>query len=259
MSGRQNRQRLRLMLLLIMTMTGRLNLTTVSLYNPPFSEFTFMGPFSTTSAGWDSVFAPINQVPLLKKRAVYNNLPRFAEPQKQAYSSLAHPLKTFSQNFTEHFFKNFPQKNFLQNFSQNLFPERFLKHCPLVQMHHHLMAWQGAVLSSGVTDGVTLQLMECPSTQNLFHRPFFFLWCGFSFLNPADTRRGSKFSSCIEFWLHLLFNVKEFPKKKIYAWCRYFWTQFHSCRHSKERRAGIQNRNLQQKILLYGIETGCRE
>ena len=30
-----------------------------------------------------------------------------------------------------------------------------------------------------------------------------------------------------------------------------FWTQFHSCRHSKERRAGIQNRNLQQKILLY--------
>ena len=118
-------------------------------------------------------------------------------------------------------------------------------------MHHYLMAWQGAALSSGVTDGVTLQLMECPSTQNLFHRPFFFLWCGFSFLNPADTRRGSKFSSCIEFWLHLLFNVKEFPKKKIYAWCRYFWTQFHSCRHSKERRAGIQNRNLQQKILLY--------
>ena len=182
MSGRQNRQRLRLMLLLIMTMTGRLNLTTVSLYNPPFSEFTFMGPFSTTSAGWDSVFAPINQVPLLKKRAVYNDLPRFAEPQKQAYSSLAHPLKTFSQNFSEHFFKNFPQNFFSPKLFSKPFPRTFpktLPSCSNAPLSDGLTGCCSIIWSNWwsdiATDGMPLNSKPFPSAVLLLVMWIFFL------------------------------------------------------------------------------------
>ena len=80
----------------------QLNLPIVSFYNP-VSEFTFIGPlFSATPAGWrlSSVCPAINQVPLLENRAVCTDRPRFDEPPKQTYSSLAqNPLQNFALLF----------------------------------------------------------------------------------------------------------------------------------------------------------------
>ena len=80
----------------------RFNLPIVSFYNP-VSEFTFIGPlFSATPAGWrlSSVCPAINQVPLLENRAVCTDRPRFDEPPKQTYSSLAqNPLQNFALLF----------------------------------------------------------------------------------------------------------------------------------------------------------------
>ena len=107
-----------------------------------------LGPYSQQRR---LLFAPINQVPLSleKNRAVCTDLPRFDEPPKQTYSSLAQkPLKTF-------LFNSFSKLQMQQA------PSDGLPGC-------YSIRWANWWIDTAPADGMPLKVF--------FHQLFFFWW-----------------------------------------------------------------------------------